>query len=111
MCRLHDWHVARLRSLEDLPDVAARLAVHPTDVRAIAHQPTRRRKLAGEGHGWERVSRGKGGDLLSAIEHDRVGRGNQRVSLGTHELRECGVDLGGVAGIERNAAKSELGGT
>ena len=101
----------RLRSLEDLPDVAAGLAVHPADVRAVAHQQARHCELARERDRRERIALGKRGDLLAAVEQYRVGRRDHGVDPGAQELRERGVDLGGIARILHNDLQSDRGRT
>ena len=56
----------------------------------------------------ERMSIGQRNDLLAAVQHDRVGRGNHGVGLAAHELCESGVDFGGVPRIDHDRLQAKL---
>src|SRR4051794_12379999 len=72
--RLHYRYRCRSCTLQYLTDVAASLAVHPTDVGPITHQQAGRSQLAREGNGRKRTSLRKRGDLVSPVEEERVCR-------------------------------------
>src|SRR5215468_2835527 len=50
LCRLLDWQIGRLRTLQDLVHISCGTPVHVTIVRPVRHEPTRYYKLLSQKH-------------------------------------------------------------
>src|SRR5262252_3073330 len=50
LCRLLDWQIGRLRTLQDLVHIACSTPVHVKVVRPVRHEPTRFYKLFSQKH-------------------------------------------------------------
>src|SRR5438128_10733829 len=104
---LHVRHFCGAGTFEDLAYIDAGLAVHPGDARPVAQKPARCRELPHEIHRRQHVLLSEGYDLVAAIQHDRVGRGDEGVCLCLEKLLKGTVDLARVAGIEHKGLEAE----
>src|SRR5207249_4694367 len=106
--RLQNRQLCRIRAFKNLCNVISGLAIHPTDTRAIAQEPTRCCELAYETHEWELVSVGERDDLLASIQRNWIGCGDDSIGLGIQQLLERSVDFARVFGIDRDGLQAQF---
>src|SRR3977135_308933 len=56
LCWLHNRHICGVRTLEDLADIFASLAIHPTDAWPVTQKSANHRELAHEIHRWQSIA-------------------------------------------------------
>src|SRR5262245_35908539 len=106
MRRLQNRHLRWIRAFQNLSDIFSGLAVHPTDALAVAQEAARYGELAHEAHSRELVPVGERDDLLTPIQHDRIGRSDQYMGLGTQQLLERDLEFAAVLGIDRDGLQA-----
>ena len=108
LCRLHYRHIRGVGTLEDLADIFAGLAIHPTDAWPVAQKSASHRELAYEIHRRQCMAFGEGYDLFAAIQQDWISRDEKGVALREEKLFERGFDSARVAGIEYDGFNTQL---